>query len=254
MTMTRTGRLVGSVALAAALALGTAACNDDDVPPTDSGQSSDSGDTPVDPAEAVSASLKQLEGTSYTMDISMGDFGGGTFEVDLANKVQHGTLDLDFSSMAGSAGTPMSMMSMEMIIIDTDMWMKIDGLNDKWMHTTVDSVTDDQMSGMDMSQMTQEMLDTLDNVTMTGDNTYTATINVDSLAGTLGAESEGTGVEPFDVTIVLNDDGLVQSMSFEVPMPDGTTLPMSMEITDYDMPVNVTPPADSEVTELGDLG
>lgn len=252
MKLHKTVRTIGTVALATGLALGAAACNDNaDKTGDKSGDSSNT--TKVDPQAAVETSLKELEGKSYTMTVSMGEYGEGNFEVDLPNKAQHATMDI-----VDPATPDADPMKIESIAIDTDMWVKMSGAGvpelggGKWLHTTAKEMGGD-ISNMDMSKMTEQMMDSLADVKSTGDNTYTATMDLASLAETFGTGTKETDqLEPFEVKITLNDDQLLQKMEFDVPgvLPGGKDMTMAMEITGYDVDVKIEAPPADEVTEM----
>lgn len=259
-------KLFGAVSMAGALVLATAACGDDD---------SNGGDADSDDEEAsvgagsahdtVMASLQNLDGETYAMDIDLGGFGSGSFEVDLPSESQQGELTFDFAEMAqldddfddSMADHMPEEMVMEMIVIGDDIYMKYDGgpmFGDDdglWEHMNAedfDSVGGDvdQFQAMDMQTMTEEMMDSLDDVEQVDDNTYTGTMELSTIDSAMGMGGGDASGESAEVTITLDDDEMLQMVEMDMDVV-GSEFVLTMEITDYGMPVDIQAPADDEV-------
>ncbi len=64
------------------------------------------------------------------------------------------------------------------------------------------------------------------------------------------------GVTTMEVSVWIDGDGLVRRQQFDLPMPDlptGATATMTIELFDYGIDVDVTPPPDDQVTDLIEL-
>lgn len=248
MHIRRATKAVGIAAATVGLVLATAACNDDGT----KGASDTKNDTKGDPKATVAKSLKEMENTTYTADLSMGDMGEGSFEVDLPKKAQHGTIKMDGETAGIPKGT-----DVEVISIRDDAWAKtaVKGAPEGWMHFSAKDATAD-IKSMDMGQLTKQMMDSLKDVKSTGDNSYTAKIDLKEVAKTFGGGSDAAKIKPFDVTFTLNDKDLLKSMDFTIPksVTKDKKIPMSMDITKYGADVDIAAPPADEVTEMDDLG
>ncbi|CAM3227633.1 hypothetical protein [Stackebrandtia soli] len=256
MNLRKAGRLAASVAIAAGLTLGAAACNDD---PTSDNGDKDNTTTPLDPQAAVAAGFENLQSKTYSMTMTAGDVMSGTFDVDMANTAMQGTMTMDAGatdpSMAG-----MGEMSFEMISIDKDVWIKltgeafeaVEGMTDSWLHTTAESEDMADMAEMDMTKMTQQMMDSLKDVKETGDNTYTGTVDPAAMDDTLGSDVESDA--PIEVTVKLNDDGLLESFSTTLPKAmEGKDLPLEVSFSNYGKAMEIAAPPADQVKELSEL-
>ncbi|GAA4914726.1 hypothetical protein LX16_5149 [Stackebrandtia albiflava] len=250
---TVTGRIAGLTAIAG-LALALAACSGDQGAIDDTG--ADSGDTGtetrLDPAAAVDASVATLEETSYSLTMTVGDLIDGTFSVDPATGDYHAQTTTDAATF-GVEGV--GDITTEVVGIGTDMWIKTSGAlatqlgtEGKWIHTTTDGAASD-IVGMDMKRLTEELLASFENIEATGDNTYTATIDPAKMSD-LGGDA------PVEAVIVLDDSGRLQSVTADIPDPlaeDGSTLPVAIEVTGYDVAVDAQEPPADQVVELTEL-
>ena len=249
MKLRRVTKVAGAIALATGLALGAAACSGGDNNTKDSSSESNNSSSKADAKASVAASLETMREETYSAQMSMGEFGSGTFDVDLANKKQRATLEMDGTRLGAGGGKT----EMEMIVIDTDVWVKLGGeaargMEGKWLHTTAEDMGKD-MSSMNMQSMTDEMMKSLDNVKETGENTYTATMDMSSVAQATGGQS---GNEPLEVEIELDDKDRLKKLEFVMPVETGDVkeIPFSLEVTEYGAPVKVEAPDKSEVTEM----
>lgn len=250
MKLRRVAKVAGAITLTAGLALGTAACGGGD-DAKESSKSESSNGTKADAKASVAASLETMREETYSATMSMGEFGGGTFDVDLANKKQKATLEMS-GDMAGTGADQST--KMEMIVIDTDIWFQLSGdaargMEGKWMHTKSEEMGNQDVSAMDMQSLTDEMMKSLDNVKETGENTYTATMDMSSVAQATGGQGGG---ESLDVEIELDDKERLKKLEFTMPVETGDVkeIPFSLEITEYGNTVDVEAPDKSDVMEM----
>lgn len=246
---------LGGIAATGLLALGLAACSgDDSAAPGKTEESTNTQPEQLDPREVVNASVDRFSETSYRVVIDADGLITGDMSYDPANKSYQGTTTIDLSSM-DETGTLTGEMSIEMIVIGNDQWMKMSGgmsealgAGDKWIHSTADDSAAEQMGGMDLKQMTDEMFASLTNVEQVDANTYTAQVDPGQVDG-LGAG------ETMNVTLVLDDEGQLVSMTTEMPHPadETQTLPITVSIEDYGVPVTVEAPSPDQVVEMDDL-
>ncbi|NUQ87198.1 hypothetical protein [Glycomyces sp. MUSA5-2] len=255
-------RLTGVVAVAA-FGLGLAACGDGSND-TAGGGSGDTADNEaaaaLSPQEAVLAAVTGLDDDSYVMESSMtvsgSEFVAMTTTVDGENAKSVG--DISMSAMAEAAGEEIdpSMASLfgdmhsESIIVGDTAYMQFsggmfDGMaeqygEDAWF--TLDMTEGDmaevygQFGGLDLKAQTETMLSSLENVEETGDNTFTGTLSADSEALAPFVEdipdADATALEGTEVTVTLDDNGLLKSMTMALPEMDGIVMEMTSEITE----------------------
>lgn len=255
-------RLTGVVAVAA-FGLGLAACGDGSND-TAGGGSGDTADNEaaaaLSPQEAVLAAVTGLDDDSYVMESSMtvsgSEFVTMTTTVDGENAKSVG--DISMSAMAEAAGEEIdpSMASLfgdmhsESIIVGDTAYMQFsggmfDGMaeqygEDAWF--TLDMTEGDmaevygQFGGLDLKAQTETMLSSLENVEETGDNTFTGTLSSDSEALAPFVEdipdADATALEGTEVTVTLDDNGLLKSMTMALPEMDGIVMEMTSEITE----------------------
>ncbi|PRY58443.1 hypothetical protein [Glycomyces artemisiae] len=255
-------RLTGVVAVAA-FGLGLAACGDGSND-TAGGGSGDTADNEaaaaLSPQEAVLAAVTGLDDDSYVMESSMtvsgSEFVTMTTTVDGENAKSVG--DISMSAMAEAAGEEIdpSMASLfgdmhsESIIVGDTAYMQFsggmfDGMaeqygEDAWF--TLDMTEGDmaevygQFGGLDLKAQTETMLSSLENVEETGDNTFTGTLSADSEALAPFVEdipdADATALEGTEVTVTLDDNGLLKSMTMALPEMDGIVMEMTSEITE----------------------
>ncbi|MEU5874424.1 hypothetical protein AB0A73_23045 [Glycomyces sp. NPDC047369] len=258
----RTSVRVTGIAAVAAFGLGLAACGDGSN--DTAGGSGDTADNAaaaaLSPQEAVAAAFTGLDDDSYVMESSMTvsgtEFVTMTTTVDGENAKAVG--DISMSAMAEASGEEIdpSMASLfgdmhsESIIVGDTAYMQFsggmfDGMaeqygDDAWF--TLDMTDGDmaevygQFGGLDLKAQTETMLSSLENVEETGDNTFTGTLAADSEAlapFTEGAtEADTAALEGTEVTVTLDDDGLLKSMTMALPEMDGIVMEMTSEITE----------------------
>jgi hypothetical protein len=93
-----------------------------------------------------------------------------------------------------------------------------------------------QFGGLDLRAQTETMLSSLENVEETGDNTFTGTLSADSEALAPFVEdvpdADAAALEGTEVTVTLDDNGLLKSMTMALPEMDGIVMEMTSEITE----------------------
>ncbi|SDL77249.1 hypothetical protein SAMN05216298_5157 [Glycomyces sambucus] len=269
---TRTSVRLAGVAAVAAFGLGLAACGDGEND-TAGGGTGDGGDNAValSPQEAVAAAFQGLSDDSYKMESTMtldgAEFVTMTTVVDGDNAQSTG--DILMSAMAGASGEEMEPglaelfgdMHTETILVGETAYIQItggmfDGLTEEYgedVWFTADVTEGDmaevysQFGGMDLASQTENMLASLENVEETGDNTYTGTLAADSEA--LSAFTEGAtaadtaALESIEVTVALDDDGLLETMSMTLPETEGMTMVMTSEVVEIGGSYDITAPA-----------
>ncbi len=278
MSTVMTRRLVG-VAAIPALALGFAACSSDasDGPTADDAGGDASAQ--LGAHDMVLASYRGLDGGSYTMESTMTvndiDFMDMTSVVD--GKASHATQDLYMSAIIEAMGEDYSDepemaammeamfadMHTEAILVDDMIYMQFTGGmfdamaedfgEDAWF--TLDLAADSQMSDIyeqfgsfDLSEQTETMLNDLTDVEETGDGVYTGTLSPDSES--MGALLDATGgaangvevVEETQITITVDDDGLLKTMEMTLPETEGMIMHMVSEVTEIGGDYTITAP------------
>jgi hypothetical protein len=263
-------RITGALAVAA-VGHGLAACGDGSNDTAGGGSGDGENAAALTPQEAVAAAFQGLSDDSYKMESTMtlngADFVAMTTVVDGDNAQSSG--DVLMSAMAEASGEEIdpSMaalfgdMHTETIVIGETAYIQIsggmfDGLTeeygeDVWFTTdiTEGEMGDvySQFGGMDLASQTEMMLSSLENVEETGDNTYTGTLAADSealAAFTEGATAADTAaLESIEVTVALDDDGLLKSMTMTLPETDGMTMEMTSEVVEIGGSYDIAAPA-----------
>jgi hypothetical protein len=282
-------RLIGAFAVPA-IALGLSACGSDEKPAASTGGDEEGAAAALSPQDAILASVENLNAESYKMESSMtvdgtefmamtGMYGGDNSQAGA---------DIFMSAMLEASGEELTAedqelmgdmfgdMHTETIVVDKVMYMQLsggmyDGMadaygEDAWF--TMDLASDDAMAqafseygGMDLGEQTELVLTELTDVEETGDGVYTGTLNADSealsaLAGSgLGmgsdAGSEATGmIEGTEVTVTLDGDGLLKSMTMTMPEVEGMAMEMTSEIVEIGGSYDIKAP---ESTNLHDF-
>lgn len=250
----------------------------------------DGGAAALSPGEAILASVENLNASSYQMEASMTVDGvefmamTGAYEGESSKA----SADIYMSAMIEASGEQMSAeeqammgdmfgdMHTETVVVDQVMYMQLSGGmfdamaesygEDAWF--TMDLTSEDaiaeayaQYGGMDLAQQTELILTGLTDVKETGDGVYTGTLSADSeaLAGLsgagLGAGSDAGSdaaamIEGTEVTVTLDGDGLLKSMTMAMPEIEGMTMEMTSEITEIGGTYDIKAP---ESTNLHDF-
>lgn len=244
----------------------------------------------LSPGEAVLASVENLNASSYqmasTMTIDGTEFMSMTASYEGENS--HASADIFMSAMLSAFGEDLSAedqammgdmfgdMHSETIVVDNVLYMQMSGGmydamaesygEDAWFTTDLTSEgalaeAYAQYGGMDLGQQTELILTELTDVKETGDGVYTGTLNGDSeavsaLAGSgLGMGSDAGSdvagmIDGTEVTVTLDDDGLLKSMSMALPEIEGMTMEMTSEITEIGGSYDIKAP---ESTNLHDF-
>ncbi|MCH7231814.1 hypothetical protein L0U85_13265 [Glycomyces sp. L485] len=270
---TTTRRLVSASAIPA-LALGLAACGSG----SDSGSGSEEGDgaARLSPQQAVLASYEGLDGGSYKMESSM-TIDGIDF-MDMTNVVDgdssQSSQDMYMSAIMEAMGEDFSDdpetaemmeamfadMHTETILVEDVIYMQLSGGmfdamaedfgEDAWF--TIDLAEGgelgdiyEQFGSFDLAEQTELMLGELSDVEEVGDGVYTGTLNSDSeamqsLMGATGGAANGAEmIDGTEITVTLDDDGLLKAMQMTLPEIEGMTMVMDSEVVeiggDYDI-------------------
>jgi hypothetical protein len=277
-------RLIGALAVPA-LGLGLAACGTEEpAEGTDGGKEEVAA---ISPMEAVQAAVQGLDGDSYKMDSSMTvdgtEFMVMTTTVDGENAQAVG--DMYMSAMMEASGEAVDPAMAEMfgdmhtesIIVGDTAYLQFTGGmfdamseeygEDAWF--TIDLAGDSDMAevysqfgGMDLASQTELMLTELTDVEETGDGVYTGTLDPESeamqgLAGEI-AGADAAAMEAIDVTVTLDDDGLLKSMTMTLPETDGMTMEMVSEVVEIGGSYDIAAPASANLVPfeefMGGLG
>lgn len=263
--MNRTAqRLAGALAVPA-LGLALAACGSDEpAEQTGSGSTDEQANAQLSPQEAVLASVEGLNDSSYKMESTMTVNGldymvsTGTY----AGEDSQASIDILMSALMEASGQEFTAEEAEMmgsmfgdmhtetIVVDKVLYMQMSGGmfdtmaedfgENAWftMDLTEDAALGDiysQYGGMDLAEQTELVLTELTDVEESGDGTYTGTLNADSeamsaLSGASGAEA--AALEGTVVTVTLDGDGLLQTMTMTMPEYEGMTMEMTSTIVE----------------------
>jgi hypothetical protein len=279
-------RLIGALAIPA-VALGLSACGSEEKPSEGATTAAEeNAAAALSPGEAILASVENLNASSYQMEASM-TVDGTEFMVMTGayeGESSKASADIFMSAMIEASGeeVPPEMEAMfgdmhtETVVVDDVMYMQLSGGmfdamaesygEDAWF--TMDLTSEDaiaeayaQYGGMDLAQQTELILTGLTDVKETGDGVYTGTLSADSeaLAGLsgagLGAGSDAGSdaaamIEGTEVTVTLDGDGLLKSMTMAMPEIEGMTMEMTSEITEIGGTYDIKAP---ESTNLHDF-
>ncbi|WP_114149484.1 hypothetical protein [Glycomyces xiaoerkulensis] len=280
MPTSTTRRLAGAVAVPA-FALALAACSpetsSDSEDTADEAQEDDAA-AQLSPHETVLASYEGLDSESYKMESSMTvddiDFMDMTSVSD--GESARSSQDMYMSAIMEAMGEDMpddpeanemmetmfSDMHSESIIVDDVIYMQFSGGmfamlaedfgEDAWF--TLDLNEQGELSELyqefgsfDLAEQTELMLEELGDVEETGDGVYTGTLSADSEAmeTMMGATGAGANGAEFagetELTVTIDDRGLLESMEMTLPEIEGMTMRMVSEIVeiggDYDISV-----------------
>lgn len=265
MTSRTARRLIGALAVPA-LGLGMVACTSDE--PSDAATDGDNGGVAqLSPEDTVRASFDNLSADSYQLESVMTVNGldfmvmSSSVEGDKAKSSQDILMSAILEASGEDLGSDPAMAEMmealfadmhtETIMVDATVYLQISGGmydaiadtygEDAWF--TVDLTGDsdmaavyDQFGGMDLASQTKLMLSELTDVEETSDGVYTGTLNADSQAlQTFSDAAVGTGADAIGeiaVTVTLDDDGLLQTLSMTLPETDGMVMEMTSEVVE----------------------
>lgn len=279
-------RLLGALAVPA-LGLGLVACGSDE-PANDTagGNEEEAAVAALSPQEAVLASVSGLDDSSYKMESNMTvnglDFMLMTGEYD--GDASKASADILMSAIVEASGEQMtaeeqammegmfSDMHTETIVVDQVMYMQMTGGmydaaaesfgEDAWF--TVDLTSDEaiaevysQYGGMDLGQQTEQILTELENVEETGENTFTGTLSADSESMSALSDASGTDaaamVEGTEITVTLDDDGLLKTMTMTLPETEGMAMVLTSEIVEIGGSYDIAAPESNNLHPFEDL-
>lgn len=274
MLIATTRRLAGATALAA-LGLSLAACGAD----SSSGQD----DTELSPDQVVLASYEDLRGQSYTMEsiitINGVPFVESTSEVN--SDGSRTSQDMRLSALLDLVGDEMAqdpaladMMALmfsdvhtESILVDGVLYMQMSGGvyaaidaqygPDAWFTIDIAEQADleealDKVGGFDLAAQTETLLNSLTDVRETSPGVYTATLRPDtgpmeSIMDSMGTVGATAAVESIEMTITLDDSGLLRSMEMNIPELEGATMQIVSTVADIGGQYDVAPPTSTNL-------
>lgn len=256
-------RLVGAIAIPA-LAFGLVACTD-----SGSDDSGADGSAKLGPHDMVLASYEGLGDESYTMEsvVTVNDLELMSMSSAVDGEAARSTQDLYMSAVIEAMGDDYSedpemaemMEAMfadthsEAIRIDDVIYMQFTGGmfavmaedfgEDAWF--TLDLAEDTRMGDIyrqfgsfDLSEQTQMMLTDLSDVEETEEGVYTGTLDPESeamrtmLQATGGAANGVEIPEGIEITVTVDDDGLLKTLEMTLPESEGMVVHMVSEVTD----------------------
>ncbi|MDN3239331.1 hypothetical protein [Glycomyces tritici] len=278
-------RLLGALAVPA-LALGLSACGAEEKPASETSEAPEEGAVAaLSPQDAILASVENLSASSYQMDASMTIDGTEFMAMTGAYEGENSkaSADIFMSAMMEASGETMTAeeeammggmlddMHTETVVFDKVMYMQFTGGmfdamaesygEDAWF--TMDLTSDEAMAqayaqygGMDLAQQTELILTELADVEETGDGVYTGTLSGDSeamsaLSGSaMGGADAAAMVDGTQVTVTLDDQGLLKTMTMSMPEIEGMTMEMTSEIVEIGGSYDIKAP---ESTNLHDF-
>ncbi|WP_205325739.1 hypothetical protein [Glycomyces sp. YM15] len=280
-------RLIGALAVPA-LGLGLAACGAEEPSEEATTAAEEGAAAALSPADAVLASVENLNASSYKMESTMTidgvDFMAMTGMYEGENS--QASADIFMGAMMEASGETMTAeeeammagllgdMHTETVVVDKVMYMQMSGGmfdalsesfgEDAWF--TMDLTSDEQMAqvyaqygGMDLAQQTELMLSELENVEETGDNTFTGTLSADSeamsaLSGSaMGGADAAAAIDGTEVTVTLDDAGLLKSMSMTMPEMEGMVMEMNSEIVEIGGTYDIKAPESTNLHDFEEL-
>ncbi|WP_164842203.1 hypothetical protein [Actinoplanes solisilvae] len=259
----RTPRLAGlGLAATATVALALAGC-DGGSGSTTSGASapaSASGSaaaSAADPAavEALTKATSQLGTTSFKVTATSGTGFKLNGAVDPAQG--NGTADL-------SAKGPNAEVTVKTLLAGQDLYLQVPGITKAgtWTHVDVARLPEGANVGLRPGQIdpvnTSNLLNSSTDVRSTGDNSYAGTLDLSKAIGLAGVsqvtiDETGAQAQKVPFTAKLDEQGRLSALTVDIPATNGQAAqPLEVSYTDYGVPVSVTKPAASEVTEAPD--
>lgn len=278
-------RLLGALAVPA-LGLGLVACGSEEPAKETTGGNEEEAVAALSPQEAVLASVSGLDDSSYKMESNMTvnglDFMLMTGEYD--GDASKASADILMSAILEASGEQMTAeeqammegmftdMHTETIVVDQVMYMQMTGGmydaaaesfgEDAWF--TMDLTSDEAMAevysqygGMDLGQQTEKILTELENVEETGENTFTGTLSADSESMTALSDASGADaaamVEGTEITVTLDDDGLLKTMTMTLPETEGMAMVLTSEIVEIGGSYDIAAPESTNLHPFEDL-
>lgn len=277
MTSRTATRLIGALAVPA-LGFGLVACSSEEpAKETTGGNDDNQAATQLSPQEAVAAAYQGLDEDSYKMNSSVTvdglDFMVMTTEVEGENA--RAVMDMSMSAILEASGEEIdpSMaalfgdMHTETILVDGTAYFQFSGGMfdamteeygaDAWF--TMDMNASDlaeiyeQIGSVDLASQTELMLKSLENVEKTGDNTFTGTLSADSEAMKQFSEASGgtaAAMEDIQVTVTLDENGLLESMAMALPETEGMTMEMTSTVVETGGDYDIAAPASDNLHDF----
>ncbi|MBU2661884.1 hypothetical protein KOI35_00035 [Actinoplanes bogorensis] len=259
----RTPRLAGlGIATMATAALALTGCGDTGsgstaAPGASAPASTGSSASAADPAavEALTKGTSQLGTTSFKITATSGPGFKLTGQVDPAQGV--GTADL------AANGTNASL-TVKTLLAGQDLYVQIPGITkaSTWTHIDVARLPEGANIGLRPGQLdpvnTSKLLSSATDVQSTGGNSYAGTLDLTKAVGLAGVsqvtiDESGAQAQKVPFTAGLDDQGRLAELTIQIPAVNGQAAqPLNVLYTDYGVPVTVTKPAASEVTEAPD--
>lgn len=281
----RTARLLIGALAVPALGLGLTACTSDE-PAEKTGE--DEAAAQLSPQDMVRASFDGLHGDSYQMD-SLMTVNGLDFMV-MTSAVEgdstKASVDMFMSAILEASGEDLSGdpetaemmealfadMHTETIVAEGTAYVQITGGmydtiadtygEDVWF--TMDLAGDSdlagvyqQFGGMDLAAQTELMLSELSDVEETGDGVYTGKLTGDSAALQTFANSASGGdaaaLGDIEVTVALDGDGLLKTLSMSLPETDGMTMELTSEVVEIGGSYDIAAPDSTNLHPFEDM-
>jgi hypothetical protein len=118
----------------------------------------------------------------------------------------------------------------------------------------------EQVGSFDLSEQTERLLGELSDVEAVGDGVYKGTLDADSetMETMLGSLGGGTGdaaamIDATEVTIILDEDGLLKSLELTMPEIEGMTMTFTSEVTEVGGDYSIEPPDADRLVPFEDL-
>ncbi|MBM2621182.1 hypothetical protein JIG36_37340 [Actinoplanes sp. LDG1-06] len=211
----------------------------------------------ADPAavEALTKATSQLGTTSFKVTASSGPGFKLTGQVDPAQGV--GTADL-------AATGPNAEVSVKTLLAGQDLYLQVPGITKAgtWTHVDVARLPEGANVGLRPGQIdpvnTSNLLSSSTDVHATGGNAYAGTLDLTKAIGLAGVsqvtiDESGAQAQKVPFTAGLDDQGRLAELTVQIPAMNGQAAqPLEVLYSDYGVPVTVTKPAASEVTEAPD--
>ncbi|GGR63062.1 hypothetical protein GCM10010169_01990 [Micromonospora fulviviridis] len=251
--------------LAAALFVpGLAACKTEaDSPTADSKSTAPA--VPADPKEALAASTKEIQQGNFSFAIKGGEFNGD-------GKVHMPSKSAEMKMSSGASAADDISMSMHLVFIDTDSWLKLDldgamadaipgfkATKGKYQHLDRTRIKDAKELNFDFSDVdpagSDKMIKAITDVKKTGEGSYEGTIDASKAADSdlLDAETVkalGTKATAVPFTAKLDAQGRLTEFAVQVPAA-GAAEAQTVTVTyaDYGTATAVQAPPAAQVVE-----
>ncbi|MFC7549549.1 hypothetical protein [Plantactinospora sp. GCM10030261] len=241
---------VVALALAVSLGAGMTACGgstENNAGPATAGSASSaaSPSASADPTEELRAAARKLgeQSSRATMESSVLN---SITVLDPVKRVGHAKMTL-------SAGS--TKMKMEVILLDTDVYLKIDGagMPKKWMHAdagqikaggSLDIVPKDDPARVD--GLINAVMDT----ERAADGTFTGTLDLSKAPTMTAGDLKAMGATTVPFTAKVDDQGRLVEMSMDMSKIQDGLGKMTTTYADFGAPVTVAKPSASQVTEM----